>query len=106
MGMSYTVLRPLFFMENWEGMREQILGGTLSQPLDPDRPLQQMAVEDIGAFAALAFSDPEEWDGRAVELAGDELTMAEAAEVFSRVTGREVRYERMPHGADAAVHGR
>ena len=57
-GLPYTILRPAFLMQNWEWMREMILGGTLAQPLDPDKPFQQVAVEDIGAFAAIAFENP------------------------------------------------
>ena len=74
-------------------MREQILGSyTLAQPLDPDKPLQQMNVEDIGALAATAFENPDEWVGREVDLAGDELTMPEVAEAMSQVTGQEISY--------------
>ncbi len=68
----------------------------LAQPLAPDKPLQQVAVDDIGAVAALAFADPAAWSGRAVDLAGDELTMSQAAEVFARVIGRPVRDEWTP----------
>jgi uncharacterized protein YbjT (DUF2867 family) len=57
-GLPYTILRPVWFMQNWEMLREHILGGTLAQPLDPDKPLQQVAVEDVGAFAAIAFERP------------------------------------------------
>lgn len=95
-GLPYTILRPVFFMDNWEGMRDQILSGTLPQPLDPDKPLQQVAVEDIGAFTALAFEDPQKWVGREVDLAGDELTMPQVAETFGRVIGREVSYYQVP----------
>ncbi len=96
LGLPYTILRPVFFMDNWAWARDAIRGGVLAQPLDPDKPLQQVAVDDIGAFAALAFADPDTWSGRAVDLAGDELTMPRAAEVFARVLGRPVRYERTP----------
>jgi uncharacterized protein YbjT (DUF2867 family) len=96
MGLPYTILRPVFFMQNWEMMREHILGGTLAQPLDPDKSFQQVAVEDIGAFAAIAFEHPEEWIGREVDLAGDEQTMPEIAETFGRVIGRDVEYYPMP----------
>jgi uncharacterized protein YbjT (DUF2867 family) len=96
LGLPHTVLRPVFFMQNWEMMREPILGGTLLQPLDPGKPFQQVAVEDIGAFAAMAFEHPEEWIGREVELAGDERTMPEIAETFGRVIGREVSYYQVP----------
>ncbi len=96
LGVPYTILRPVFFMDNWAWARDAIRGGVLAQPLDPDKPLQQVAVDDIGAFAALAFADPAAWRGRAVDLAGDEVTMPRAAEVFARVIGRPVRYERTP----------
>ena len=54
-GLPYTILRPVWFMHNWEMMRDHILGGTLAQPLDPGKPFQQVAVADLGAFAAIAF---------------------------------------------------
>ena len=95
-GVSYTVLRPVFFMQNWEYMREPILGGTLPQPLDPDKPFQMLAVEDIGVFAAMAFENPGEWIGREVDLAGDEMAMLEIADTFSRVIGRQVDYVQVP----------
>ncbi|CAA9445344.1 MAG: hypothetical protein AVDCRST_MAG58-347 [uncultured Rubrobacteraceae bacterium] len=95
-GVPYTVLRPVFFMQNWEMMREPILGGTLPQPLDPEKPFQMVDVEDIGVFAAMAFENPETWIGREVDLAGDELTMPEIAGTFSRVIGRDVDYFQVP----------
>ena len=95
-GLPCTVLRPVFFMQNWEWMREPILGGALPQPLDPEKPLQNVAVEDIGTFAALAFENPDQWIGREVDLAGDEMTMTDIAGAFSRVTGREVSYVQTP----------
>ena len=94
--LPYTVLRPVFFMQNWEMMRDQILEGPLPQPLDPDKPLQQVAAEDVGAFAALALEHPDKWLGREVDLAGDEQTMPQIAETFSRVTGKEIDYYQVP----------
>ena len=95
-GLPYTILRPTAFMQNWEWTREMILGGALAQPYDPDKPFQQVAVEDIGAFAAIAFENPDRWIGREVDLAGDEPTMLEIAETFGRVIGREVSYYQVP----------
>ena len=95
-GLPYTILRPTYFMQNWEWTREMILGGTLAQPFDPDKPFQQVPVEDIGAFAAIAFENPDRWIGREVDLAGDEQSMSEIAETFSRVIGREVSYYQVP----------
>jgi uncharacterized protein YbjT (DUF2867 family) len=95
-GVPYTVFRPVFFMQNWEWMRGPILGGTLPQPLDPDKPLQMLDADDIGVFAGIAFEHPETWIGREVDLAGDELTMSEFAGTFSRVLGRNVDYFQVP----------
>src|SRR5918994_6380983 len=92
LALPYTILRPVFFMQNWKTMREPILEGTLAQPLDPDKPFQHVAVEDVGAFAAIAFEHPDEWIGREVDLGGDEQTMPEIAETFGRVIGREISY--------------
>lgn len=95
-GLRHTILRPVFFMENWEGMRGMLEQGVLAQPLDPLRTLQQVSVDAIGAFAAMAFEHPGKWQGRAVELAGDELSMIQLVETFGRVLGRDVRYEQVP----------
>lgn len=95
-GMRYTIFRPVFFMENWLGMRSQINAGTLAFPLAPDTRLQMIAVDDIGAFVAMAFERPGHWEGRTVELAGDELSMTELAKVFGRMAGRDVEYAQAP----------
>ena len=95
-GMRYTIFRPAFFMENWLGMASQINQGTLALPLRPETRLQMIAVDDIGAFVAMSFERPGHWEGRTVELAGDELSMTELAAVFSRMAGREVVYQQTP----------
>jgi len=95
-GLHYTILRPVFLMENFLPNRDTIVGGTLTEPLVPATSLQMVTVDDIGAFAALAFAKPDQWKGRAIELAGDELTMPQAAEYFGRVIGRPVQYVQVP----------
>jgi uncharacterized protein YbjT (DUF2867 family) len=96
-GLSFTTLRPVFFMQNWHNfMRNQILNGTIPLPLDPQTALQQISVEDIGAFAAMVFQQPGKWAGRTIELAGDELTMTRVAETLTRALGRTVRYVQVP----------
>jgi uncharacterized protein YbjT (DUF2867 family) len=87
----YTILRPVFFMDNHNWSRAYILNGTFTgMGLRPEKGVQSIAVEDIGVFAALAFAHPEEFLGKTIELAGDELTEAQTAEVFSKVIGRPV----------------
>ena len=96
-GLSYTILRPAFFMQNWYTfMREPILNGTLPLPLNPQTRVQQISVEDIGAFAARVFQTPSRWANRAIEMAGEELSMQQVVETLSRVLGRNVRYVQVP----------
>ncbi len=94
-GLRYTIVRPVFFMENWLGMRDRIDTGGLSLPLAPETRFQMIAVDDIGGTVALAFEHPGKWQGRAVEIAGDDLAMTEIAQAFTRVMARDVRYTPM-----------
>lgn len=55
-----------------------------------------LAVDDIGAFVALAFEHPGKWMDRVFEMAGDELPMTQIAEAFSRMLGHEVKYVQVP----------
>lgn len=91
-GVPHTILRPVFFMDNWFNWKDQILNGRLELPLKPDTPFQMIAVDDIGAFAALAFEHPGKWIGRTFEIAGDDVPMGRLCQAFSRVLGREVKY--------------
>lgn len=95
-GLHYTIFRPVFFMENWLGMKDGIEKGTLALPLNPDTRLQMIAVDDIGTFVTMAFEHPRHWVGRAVDLAGDELSMTQLAEAFGRIAGRNVQYVQIP----------
>jgi uncharacterized protein YbjT (DUF2867 family) len=95
-GVSYTILRPVFFMENWLGMRDSILQGTMALPLEPATRLQMIAVDDIAAFVAMAFEHPQKWRGRTLDIAGAEHSMSEIAQLLSGVAGREVQYQQVP----------
>jgi hypothetical protein len=53
-------------------------------------------VDDVGAFVGLAFARRREWVGRAVDIAGDELTPVEIAAAISGATGRAMPYAQIP----------
>lgn len=96
-GLNYTILRPVFFMDNWQTtFAEPIMLGEIPLPLSPATKLQMVAVDDIGTFAALAFEHPGKWKNRTFSIAGDELSMQQIAESFSRVLSRDVRYIQVP----------
>lgn len=93
-----TILRPVFFMDNFlrPDLADAIHNGTLELPMWPQTKLQMIAVEDIGGIAAAAFAKPEEFIGQAVDIAGDEMTMPEAASHFGRVLDRPVQFIELP----------
>jgi uncharacterized protein YbjT (DUF2867 family) len=101
LGLPYTILRPVFFMENMNYQRAAISNGMyIGMGLPPDKSIQMIAVEDIGAFVALIFENRREFLGKTIEFAGDELTESQIVESLSRVIGRPVTLQapQMPAG--------
>ena len=98
LGLPATVLRPAAFMENYyiDQVEIGILKGKLMDPIRADKPYQTIATDDIGVFAALAFERPKEFIGLELEIAGSELTNPEAAQIFSRVLGKPVKFQKLP----------
>jgi uncharacterized protein YbjT (DUF2867 family) len=95
---SWVVIRPVFFMENllspW--FKPYIDQGVLAFGMKPETKLQSIAVADIGKYGLQAFERAAELNGRGIDIAGDELTAPEMAQVLSEVTGREIRYQQVP----------
>lgn len=95
---SHAVLRPVFFMDNWLSpwSKPGIDQGQLMIGLQPDTVLQMIAVADIGRYGRLAFERHEEMNGRAIDIAGDQLTMPQVAEILSEATGRRITFVQIP----------
>jgi uncharacterized protein YbjT (DUF2867 family) len=96
LGLPTTILRPANFMEDIIGPRFGVPYGTFSIALKPDVPLRLIAVDDIGAFAALVFEHPDEYLGKIIELAGDSLTPPQVAASISHATERSISYIHIP----------
>jgi uncharacterized protein YbjT (DUF2867 family) len=86
-----TILRPTYFMEClWDkNLFPNVGWGILRNILGNKTRLQMIACDDIGAFVAKSFLDPEHYVGRAIELAGDELNHTEAVAAYKAVFGKE-----------------
>jgi uncharacterized protein YbjT (DUF2867 family) len=108
LGLPATMLRPAAFMENYyvEQVELGILKGKLLDPIRADKPYQTIASDNIGAFVALAFSRPKDFIGLELEIAGSELTNPQAAEVFSRVLGKPVKFRKLPMPVVKLVMGK
>lgn len=92
---SYVILRPVFFMENLTSPWF-LNGDKLVTAMDPTIKLQMIAVKDIGEYGARAFIDAEKLNGREIDLAGDALTMPNAARILAKALGRDIEYSRIP----------
>ena len=97
--LPYTILRPVFFFYNYNGMRSMVENGTLFQPLSPETKLQQLSEEDYGAMVAEVFDRSADFMHREIEVASVEMTMPEIAAAFSHVLGQPVNYQQIPFAA-------
>jgi uncharacterized protein YbjT (DUF2867 family) len=98
-GVDATILAPAYFMENVRFAVPQLRQGVYGSPLPPSLPLMQVAVNDIGATAAAVLADRSRHIGQRYDLAGDELTPREEADILSAVTGRTIQYVNVPLAA-------
>lgn len=87
--MKWTILRPVFFMDNIApGFLGKMVATAWKLTLaDTKKALQMVNVADIGYVAAQAFLKPVETENQVFSLAGDELTYEQADEVFKGKTG-------------------
>ncbi|KAK0726154.1 hypothetical protein B0H67DRAFT_551525 [Lasiosphaeris hirsuta] len=90
--MEWAILRPVAFMENFTDNFFGRVFVTTWKLVIKNKPLQLIATSDIGFFGAQAFLHPEQYNGRAISLAGDELTFDQLAAVVKRQTGRELQF--------------
>jgi uncharacterized protein YbjT (DUF2867 family) len=98
LGMPYTILAPAFFMENFSGPYyvPGLHEGRLTLPLSASCKLQMVSVEELASFAALALEQPQAFAGKRIELASDEATPTEIAQILSRAVGRHITHHRTP----------
>jgi uncharacterized protein YbjT (DUF2867 family) len=97
-GLFYTIIGPVFFMENWLGpwFLPSLQQGNVALGMPGDRKLAHIAVEDIGSFAALIFERREEFVGKRIDIAGDDLTGDEIAAAIGARAGRELGFFEIP----------
>ncbi|WP_328631004.1 NmrA/HSCARG family protein [Streptomyces sp. NBC_00356] len=90
----WTLLKPGFFMDNLLPSMAYLfpngIEGGLITLIKPDTRLSLTAVADIGTAAAAALADPDRFHEVELELASEYRSMAEIAEVLSRVLGRRI----------------
>jgi uncharacterized protein YbjT (DUF2867 family) len=97
-GVPFTIIAPVFFMENFRSdwLAAGIATGSIAMALPATRRLQQIAVADIAQFAALVIARREGFLGKRIDIASDELTLATVAAELSEESGRHIEYTALP----------
>jgi uncharacterized protein YbjT (DUF2867 family) len=85
-------------MENWTSpwFRPGLDEGKLMIGLKPETVLQMISVADIGKYGLIAFEQYDRLDGEAIDIAGDEKTMAETADILGKAMGKSVTFVQVP----------
>ena len=90
-GIRWTILRPTGFMDNYNpGTLGPLMASLWAQGMPAGQKMQLVSTHDIGVFAARALLDPERWDGKAIGLAGCEMSFEDVKRVFHEVVGKEL----------------
>ncbi len=97
-GLNATILRPVKFMENYYILQvyKGILGGKLFDAIKGDKAHQLIALDDIGAYAYDAYSNPNKYMGKTIEIAGEEMKNDHVAATISEVFGHPVKFKNLP----------
>ena len=92
----YTIIGPTSFMENLLYQRQGLQQGQFTLPLSPSTILQQIAVQNIAEFSALVIESPKRFLGKRIDIASDEVTGEQAAEILSNVLEHKIKYTPIP----------
>ncbi len=95
-GITYTVFRPVAFMENLNRQQKLVAKKGITDSRNPERMLHFIAIKDIGFFVGEAFDHSEEWSDVAINIASDRMTVAEYVQTIGNVMGRSVPYNQQP----------
>ncbi len=88
--LASSIIRPTTFMTNLMEMPAamRFIALSMSRGSFAEKPLQMIAVRDIGKWAAHMFLHPEHYVSRAVEIAGDEVTFSQMVTAYKKVYGK------------------
>jgi uncharacterized protein YbjT (DUF2867 family) len=99
LGLPLTVLRPMAFMELMtdKDLYPAVAVWHLMPKFAGDNlPIGWICANDVGAIAARAFADPDQFIGADIRLAADVQSIADCRKTWRSVTGRTPRRFPMP----------
>ncbi|MGQ8335072.1 NmrA/HSCARG family protein [Sunxiuqinia sp. A32] len=99
-GIPYTLLHTSFYWDNfiYFGMgpqKDQEGNLAITFPM-ADKKLPSMSAEDIGKSAFGIFKAGDQYKNQSIGISGEHLTGQQMADTFSKVYGKEVKYNDVP----------
>ena len=96
--LPYTIIAPVYFMDNlfFPDNLKALRNGSYALALPEGRKLQQIALTDVGFFNAHVLEHRDEFLGRRIDIASDEFSGTEAAEILSSLNGRKFNFFEVP----------
>lgn len=94
-----TILRPMAFMELMTARKFFPALATwhvMPKLMGPTRPVAWLSADDLGAIAAKAFADPNQFSGKELSLASDVQSLDQCRVIYREVTGKNPRHYPMP----------
>ncbi|WVR09773.1 hypothetical protein IAU60_006849 [Kwoniella sp. DSM 27419] len=90
---QWTILHPVGFMEFylWPLWQQYVAKGW-----NKDMQRKLISVVDIGRIAAAVFDQPELYNGKTLNIAGDSLSHEQILETFERITGNKIEADTAP----------
>ncbi|AEE51534.1 NmrA/HSCARG family protein [Haliscomenobacter hydrossis] len=95
-----TFVHPAFYYENFLSffsLQKTKDGGYQFGFPQGDTRLAMVSVADMGGVVAAIFNHPAEYMDRTVGIVGEDRSCAEYAAIMSRVLGKDIWYQHVPH---------
>jgi uncharacterized protein YbjT (DUF2867 family) len=100
-----TFVHLAFYYENFLGFiplqKGEDDGYTFGFSLG-DSPMAAVSVSDLGGILLPVFQHPEQYAGKTLAIAGDFITGDAYAGILSRISGKKINYQYIPHATAAA----
>lgn len=93
-GLNYTIVAPVYFMDNARMPQavEGVQNGVYAVGVPEGKPLQQIAVSEIGEFAAAVIERGESVYGQRYDIASEERTGTDYASLLAEAVGHDVNF--------------
>ncbi|MBM7280118.1 NmrA family NAD(P)-binding protein [Gordonia rubripertincta] len=89
----HTIVGPAYFYDNLLAGSDALAAGVMPIAMPADQPLQQLSRRDLGRFVATLFRDPGAYTGERIDIASDQPTPVEMAQIAGDVLGIRVSAE-------------